>query len=66
MSKTTTYVTSASNGRDYADKVADSYRAKGYNVTVKEDSIPQWGSGNPHSSNYGKSEAGYRIEVTKK
>ncbi len=65
-SKTTTYCTCAANGRQYAEKIADSYRSQGYHVTVTEGSIPQWGSGIPSSSTYGKSESGYRIEVTKK
>ena len=65
MSKTT-YTTSASNGKEYAERIADHYRSQGYSVTVKEDRIPQWGSGNPHASNYGCTEAGFKIEVCKK
>lgn len=66
MAKKTTYVTSASNGREYAEKVANSYRSQGYSVTVSKGSIPTWGSGNPNSSSFGTTESGYRIEVTKK
>lgn len=64
---TQTYCSCEENGIEGAERVADKYRNADTIVTVTHvDDLPQWGSGNPYSSNYGAKESGYRITVTKK
>ena len=54
-----TYVTTAANGKEYANKIAEKLQRENPNATVKVEkgSIPGWGGG--------YSEAGYRITVEK-
>ncbi|MBQ3409040.1 MAG: hypothetical protein IJH12_07565 [Clostridia bacterium] len=59
MGNTTNYVTTASNGEAYANKVAEKLRQEnpGATVTVKKGTIPGWGGG--------YTESGYNITVEK-
>ena len=67
MAKTTTYCSCEGNGREGAERVANKYRSDNTIVTIEHvDDLPQWGSGNPYSSNYGAKESGYRITVNQK
>lgn len=61
--RTEIYTSCEANGKIGAERVAAMHRGNGKSVRVEHGQIPQWGSGNPYSSNYGETERGYRIIV---